>query len=595
MKSRSGKPVGVNVAEASKKTDPLATLTWSDLGSWAVGLVVALLLASSMRAQSGLRVAFTDITDSARISFKHAASPTAQKYLLETMGSGVAVFDSNNDGWLDVFFVNGAQLDDPMPVGKDPEKTDKKYWNRLYQNNRDGTFSDVTEKAGLAGQGYGMGAAVGDFDNDGLADLYVTNYERNLLYRNDGDGTFTDVTRKAGVRGAGWSVSAGWLDYDHDGRLDLFVCRYMTWDFSKNIFCGEQRPGYRAYCHPNSFKGVSDILYRNNGDGTFTDVSQKSGIAAATSGGKALGVAFADYDGDGWTDIFVANDSIRQTLLRNRGDGTFEDATLGASVGYDENGKTFAGMGVDFSDYDNDGWPDVLVTTLSNETYALFRNSGDGAFDYATGVTGMGQATSPYSGWGVKFLDYDHDGWKDLIVAQGHVLDTIQLTSSHLRYQQKPIVLRNGGGKQFVDVSATLGAAFGQAWSGRGLAAGDLDNDGDLDLVVSNSNQRAYVLRNDGGNAAGNWILIKLVGTRSNRDGIGASIKLTGSSGPAQYTTVTSAGSYASSSDPKAHFGLGKDATVKAIEITWPSGLVQRLEDVKSNQILTVREPVASR
>jgi hypothetical protein len=332
-------------------------------------------------------VQFTDITQTAKIDFQHESSATSNKYLIETMGGGVALLDYDNDGRLDIFFTNGAKIDDPMPDGKAPDKSDKKFWNRLYHQNPDGTFTDVTEKAGLTGMPenhYDMGIAVGDYDNDGFEDIYVTGFGGNTLYHNNGNGTFTDVTKTAGVAGGGWSASAGFFDYDNDGKLDLFVTRYVDWTFKTNRYCGEKRPGYRAYCHPDNYEGVTNILYHNNGDGTFTDVSSKAGIA--NPNGKGLGVSFADYDGDGFTDIFVANDSVQCFLYHNNGNGTFSEVGLLAGVGFNEDGKTFAGMGIDFSDYDNDGFPDIIVTDLSNERYMLFRNNGDGTFRDATNL-----------------------------------------------------------------------------------------------------------------------------------------------------------------------------------------------------------------
>jgi hypothetical protein len=505
------------------------------------------------------------------------------------MGGGVALFDYDNDGRLDIFFTNGALLSDPMPEGKLPDKSDKKFWNRLYHQNADGTFTDVTERAGLTGvpQGYySMGVAVGDYDNDGFEDLYVTGFGGNVLYHNNGNGTFTDVTEKAGVKGGGWSASTGFFDYDNDGRLDLFVTRYLDWTLKTNRYCGERPPnGVRSYCHPDNYEGVTNILYHNNGDGTFTDVSQKAGVANPR--GKSLGVSFADYDGDGFSDIFVANDSVQCFLYHNNGNGTFTEVGLLAGVGYNEDGKTFAGMGIDFSDYDNDGPPDIVVTDLSNERYMLFRNEGTGTFRDVTNLSGIGGATLTFSGWSTHFFDYDNDGWKDLFVAQAHVMDTIQVTSPNLRYMEPPLLLRNTAG-HFARVIA--GEVFQQNWAGRGAAFGDIDNDGDVDVVVSNLGQEAYILRNDGGNK-NNWIGIQTVGTKSNRDGIGARIKVVSPSGLTQYFTVNTATGYQSASDKRVIAGLGKDSLAKLIEIRWPSGIVQRLEDVKARQYIKAVEP----
>ena len=460
---------------------------------------------------------FIDATKAAGIAFTHANSATPSKYLVETMGGGVALFDYDNDGRLDVFFTNGAKIEDPMPRNGRPDKSDPAYWNRLYRQRADGTFEDVTEKAGVSGRPqnqYGMGAAVGDYDNDGFEDLYVTNYGANTLYRNNGNGTFADVTARAGVAAGGWSSSAGFLDYDNDGHLDLFVTRYLEWSFQHNRYCGEKKPGYRAYCHPDNFEPIANVLFRNNGDGTFTDVSVKAGIASAP--GKGLGVAFADYDDDGWIDVYVANDSVPCFLFRNSGKGTFTEEGLLAGVALNEDGKTFAGMGVDFGDYDNDGRPDVFVTDLSNERYRLFRHNGDGSFRDATDASGVGGATLAFSGWSTRFVDYDNDGWKDIFVAQGHVMDTIEKTSPNLRYLQPPLLLRNQSGR-FVRVLA--GEVFRQDWAGRGAAFGDLDNDGDVDAVVSNVGQPAIVLRNDGGNRQ-HWLGIRVAGRKfeSRRD-----------------------------------------------------------------------------
>ena len=533
-------------------------------------------------------VQFTDITRESKVEFTQENSATSSKYLLETMGGGVALLDYDNDGRLDIFFTNGAKIDDAIADGKLPDKSESKYWNRLYHQNADGTFTDVTERAGLTGmpQGYyAMGVAVGDYDNDGFEDLYVTGFGGNVLYHNNGNGTFTDVTKKAGVLGGGWSASAGFFDYDNDGRLDLFVSRYLDWSFKTNRYCGEKRPGYRAYCHPDNYDGVTNILYHNNGDGTFTDVSEKAGIANPR--GKGLGVAFADYDGDGYTDIFVANDSVQCFLYHNNGNGTFTEVGLLAGVGYNEDGKTFAGMGADFTDYDNDGLADIVVTDLSNERYTLFRNNGDGTFRDVTNQSGLGSATLSFSGWSTRFFDYDNDGWKDLFVAQSHVMDTIEKTSPNLRYLEPPLLLRNQAG-HFVRVLP--GVVFQEEWAGRGAAFGDIDNDGDVDIVVSNVGQKAYLLRNDGGNQ-NNWIGIETEGTKSNRDGIGARIKIVSSSGLAQYFTVNTSLGYLSASDKRVVAGLGADSAAKLIEVKWPSGVVQKLENVRARQYVKVVEP----
>jgi hypothetical protein len=526
---------------------------------------------------------FIDITEKTGIHFQQHASKTSRKYLLETMGSGVAVFDYDNDGRLDIFLANGARIDDPTPKGTIPQKDGPSYWNRLYHQKPDGTFEDVTVKAGLQGIGYSTGVAVGDYDNDGFDDLFVAGYGHSTLYHNNGDGTFTDVTASAGVGGSGWATSAAWVDYDNDGRLDLIVARYMIWDFD-DIYCGHREEGFRSYCHPDLFKPASVLLYHNDGNGKFSEVSAKAGIDKP---GKGLGLAIADYDHDGWMDIFLANDSIPEYLFHNKGNGTFEEIGLPSGVGLDGGGATFAGMGVDFEDYNNDGWPDVVITDLANQKYALYANSGDGNFDYTSLTTGLGAISLLHSGWGVRFLDYDNDGWKDLFIAQSHVMDTIEVNEPHLRYREAPLLLWNDHGKRFVDVSDQSGEIFHDHWAARSMATGDLDNDGRVDIVVNSIDGPAYVLRNETPEA-NHWITLNLVGVKSNRDGIGAQIKISTSAGD-QYATVTTASSYQSSSDKRAHFGLGPALTAR-IEIRWPSGARQVLSDVKADQILTVTE-----
>jgi hypothetical protein len=531
-------------------------------------------------------VRYSDITASSGIDFRLENSPTSMKYLPETMGGGVALLDYDNDGRLDVFFVNGAKLEDPMPKGKAPDKSDRKYWDRLYRQNADGTFTDTTEKAGLSGQTqgrYGMGVAVGDYNNDGFADIYVTNLAGNILYKNNGDGTFSDVTSAAGVQGSGWSTSAGFFDYDNDGDLDLFVCRYLKWGFEMDRYCGDRSPGGRAYCHPDNFEPIGNLLYRNNGDGTFSDVSQASGIAKHE--GKSLGLAFADYDNDGWMDVYVANDSVQCFLFHNNRDGSFKETSLLAGVGFNEDGMTFAGMGVDFSDYNNDGRPDIVVTDLSHQRYMLFQNNGDGIFAEVTNPSGLGRETLIYSGWSTRFLDYDNDGWKDLFVAQGHVMDNIEKTNPQVKYLQPPLLLKNEKGR-FAKVDA--GAPFQSPWAGRGATFGDIDNDGDLDIIVTNVGQKAYILRNDGGNANG-WIRIRTIGKKANKDGLGCRVKVTTSATVQDYFITTAAG-YLSASDKRLIVGLGAEKAAKLVEITWPGGEKQKFEGVASGTTLEVTQ-----
>ncbi len=531
-------------------------------------------------------VSYVDITPSSGIHFRQSNSATPEKYLIETMTGGVAVFDYDNDGWADVFLVNGARIRIGQRDGEALDKSAPEFWNRLYRNNHDGTFTDVTEKAGVRGSGYGMGAAVGDFDNDGFEDLLVTNYGGVILYRNNGNGTFTDISQKAGLRVDGWTSSAGFFDYDNDGKLDLFICRYLDWDFSKNKYCGSRVEGGRSYCHPDNFKPISNYLFHNNGDGTFTDVSAKSHIAA--SPGKGLGVAFADFNNDGRMDVTVANDSFQQFLFINNGDGTFTESALAAGAGYTDEGKVFAGMGTDAADVNGDGKPDIVTTALSNETYAYFQNNGDGTFSYNTNVSRLGQITRLFGGWGMRIFDYDNDGRKDLFFANSHVMDNIGKMQPHLEYLQPLLLLKQAGGK-FVNVSNQSGAIFTQKWASRGAAFGDLDNDGDIDIVVATCGGPAYVLRNEGGNQNG-WIGLDLRGTKSNRDAIGAKVTLTSQSGTVQYGMVTTTASYQSAQDKRLFFGLGSGRGIRDIVIVWPSGVKQTIESPAIRKLLTVVE-----
>lgn len=529
---------------------------------------------------------FTDVTAQSGINFRHAASKTSFKYLLETMGGGVAIFDFDNDGRMDIFFSNGAALKDSMSKGEVADKSQPKYWNRLYRQKTDGTFADVTERAGLKGSGYSMGVAAADYDNDGYVDLFVTGYKSDRLYRNNGDGTFADVTSKIPNDNNGWSTSAGWFDYDRDGRLDLFVVRYMDWDFeSGSMFCGGPTSALRAYCHPDNFKGAANLLFHQRADGSFEDAGESSGIV--DSSGKGLGVAFADFDNDGWTDVFVANDSVRQSLYRNKGNGTFEDIAVMSGAAYDEDGRTFAGMGIDCGDYDNDGYMDVFITTLSNEKYALYRNNGDLSFTYVTNTSGVGQITLLNSGWGTRFVDVDNDGLRDLFVAQSHVLDTIEKSTTYLKYKQTPLLMRNTG-KGFVNITATAGTPFNSPVAARGAAFGDLNNDGYLDAVIAVLDEAPLILRNMG--TANNWLGISLTGSKSNRSGAGARVTVTSLGGQKQIFDASTGGSYLSSNDPRIVVGLGNTRGVRSVEVRWPSGRVQTLTNPAIDRYLRIAE-----
>ena len=530
---------------------------------------------------------FVDVTEKVGVRFLHQAPHTSRKYLLETMGSGVALFDCDNDGRLDLFLVNGAPYTDPEPKGSIPQKTGPEYWNRMYHQKADGTFEDVTEKSGLQGVGYGMGVAAADYDNDGYEDLFVTGYGGNRLYHNNGNCTFTDVTDKAGVAGSGWSTSASWVDLDNDGLLDLVVLRYVKWDWD-DVWCGEHREGYRGYCHPDVFDAIPMLVYHNDGNGHFTEISHKLGLDKPA---KALGIAMADYDRDGRIDLYVANDSMPEFLFHQKADRTFEEVGLESEVAVNSEGQTYAGMGVDFADSDNDGWPDIVVTDLANQRYAFYENHKDGSFDYASFSNGIGAMTLLHSGWGIRFVDYDNDGWKDLLIAQGHDLDTIEKVSPQLHYRE-PMMLARNTGKKFVDVSGISGDIFHEAWVGRAMAIGDIDNDGRIDAVVTTNGGPPHILLNQTP-TTNHWITLHLTGHKSNRDGIGALVKLSTAQG-SQWVTATTSSSYLSASDPRVHFGMGDSAVASSIEIHWPSGIVQTLTNVKGDQQIQVDEPATA-
>ena len=543
---------------------------------------------------------FTDVTAAAGLSraVNVSGSPADKQFLLEEMGGGVALFDYDNDGWLDIFLVNGSSFD--------PKVRDRKPTSYLFHNNGDGTFTDVTRKAGLTHSGWGQGCCVGDYDNDGFDDLFVTYWGRNLLYHNNGDGTFTDVSDKAGVTasGHGWGAGCCFLDYDKDGQLDLFVARYVNFDPEK-----APRPGQSTYCNyndipvpcgPLGYAGGTNALYRNRGDGTFADVSEPSGIARPRgpasmvfvpsnwrpTGSYGMGATSADVDNDGWPDIYVACDSAPSLLYRNNHDGTFSEIAVPAGCALDANGVALSGMGVGVGDFDADGLLDLVRTNFSEQVPTLYRNYG-GAFEDASLKAGLG-VNRKYVGFGVGFFDYDNDGWKDIFMANGHVYSQLAGRKLHLTYRQPKLLYRNTGKGRFVDVSATAGTAITSPNLGRGCAFGDFDNDGDVDIIVNNLDAPPSLLRNDGGNR-NNWILIKCVGTKSNRSAIGTRVRVT-SGGRTQIDEVMSGSSYYSQNDFRLHFGLGRAATAELVELAWPSGLKESVRDLPANHLFIVEE-----
>jgi len=525
-------------------------------------------------------VSFADIRARSGVDFRHVNGASQEKYLIETMGAGCALIDYDNDGWLDIYFVNSG----PTPAFKPEEPLH----NALYRNNGDGTFSNVTERAGVPGNGaYGMGAAVGDFDKDGFADLFVSNFGPNQLYRNNGNGTFSDATARAGVGDPGWGTSAAWFDYDRDGWLDLYVTNYLDFTYDKNPFCGERTAGMRGYCHPDHYNGVPDLLYRNNGNGTFTEIGKKAGIVRPDA--KGLGVVAGDYNGDGWLDLYVANDSVRNFLFRNNGDGTFTDVGLVSGAGFDENGKPQAGMGTDLADFDGDGRPDLFVTNLDTEYNTLYRNLGNDMFQDVTVAAGLAQELATYTvGFGTRFFDFDNDGWKDILVVNGHILDNIAASKPYIGYRQPKLLYRNIGDGTFSQVTAAAGESLSVPHVSRGAAFGDLDNDGDVDVVVSACGEFPQILRNDGGNALGSVVLI-LEGVRSPREGIGAAIRYEWN-GRAVSDQWTGGASYCSAHDTRLHLGLGKAPDIRKIEIRWPSGTVDRIDSLPAGSLHTIRE-----
>jgi hypothetical protein len=532
------------------------------------------------------QVTFHDVSKRSGLVFTHVNGASPDKHLAEIMGSGGLFFDVDNDGWIDVFLVDGGSKADRRIAGTAR--------HRLFHNRGNGSFEDVTANSGIRHLAYGMGACAGDYDNDGLTDLYITSDGPNVLYRNQGNGAFTDVTTKARVGSPLWSTSCAFADVDRDGRLDLFVTNYVR-GAEENPFCGNTHPEkLRMYCHPHNFLPSPSVLYHNDGDGTFTDVSAGAGIASFT--GNGLGVAVADYDDDLWPDVFVANDGVPNFLFHNKGDGRFTERALVAGVAVASDGKPRAGMGTAFGDVDGDRRLDLVVTNHETEMHSLFRNAGNGAFTDATASSGIGPATLQHVGFGVTFADYDNDGDLDLAIVNGHVIDNVAMRRSGAKHAQKRLLMQNMGAGRFRNVSPLSGPAFAEERVGRTVVSGDVDNDGDLDLLVTNNGQQAELLLNDGGNS-GHALLLRLIGMSSpstslrasNRDAIGARVRLT-SGVRTQVREVTSGSSYLGQNDPRLHVGLGAGTIVDRVEIRWPSGRTEVVQNVAANQVIVIRE-----
>jgi len=527
---------------------------------------------------------FEDIAETARLDFRLQNSPTPEKHQIETMGGGVAVLDYDSDGLMDIYFVNGAR-------SPSLEKSDEGHWNRLYHNNGNGSFTDVTARAGVRGSGYMMGASAGDFDNDGYPDLFVVGVRQNILYRNNRDGTFSDMTKAAGLEtpdprfGTMWGIHAAWLDYDADGRLDLLVVNSCVWDPVREPFCGDGRPGGRSYCHPRMYAPLPNRLFHNSGDGTFADVSASSGIG--TFLGKGMGAATADFDGDGRVDIFIANDTEPNFLFRNKGNGTFEEVAEQMSVAFNQFGSSVSSMGADLRDFDNDGRPDLFITDLSNEGWLLFRNALKW-FDDISDQSRVTVASLPLGGWSNAIVDLNNDSWKDLFSANGHVMDNINLTQSR-EYRQRNSILLNNGDGTFRDVSDEAGPAFARKAAHRGAAVADFDNDGRMDLVVTALGDRAELLHNITP-TANHWLMLRLIGSSSNRDALGAVVRLEAADGKTLWNHVSTSVGFASSSDSRVHFGLGRSEKISSVHITWPGGKTQTIRDVAVDRLITVTE-----
>jgi len=545
---------------------------------WPVTICGALvLLAASVAATRVTQppIQFHDVTAQAGIKFVHNSGRAGNKFLPETLGSGVAWIDADGDGWPDILLINSK---DWTPHGR-------KSLPALYRNNHNGTFTDITAASGLDVEMYGMGVAVGDYDNDGRDDIYITALEGDRLFHNEGHGKFRDVTREAGIHNANFGTSAAWLDYDRDGKLDLFVANYVQWTPAGDLRCSLDG-ATKSYCTPESYKGTSSKLYHNLGNGKFEDVSQKAGVADPTS--KSLGITILDYNGDGWPDLFVSNDTQPNKLYRNNRNGTFTEEGMAAGVAFGEDGVARGAMGVDWADYDRSGRPDLLVGNFSNQMLGLYHNEGGGLFVDEAPSSAVGKASLLTLAFGVFFFDYDLDGYPDIFAANGHIEEEIGRVQPKVQFKEPPLLFRNLGKGQFENVTAHMGPALSRPMVARGAAYADYDHDGDLDILVTTNGGPAYLFHNDGGNH-NNWLSVRLVGHKSNRDGIGAVVRVTSKSG-SQWNTVRSGSSYCSQSDLALTFGLGSDADVQAIEIEWPTGAKQKLAGVAANQFLTIDE-----
>ncbi len=543
---------------------------------WSIPFFLFHLMVSPVIADTHIQ--FVDVTQDAGIHWTHFDGRSGEKYCMEMLGSGAAFFDYDADGDPDLYLVNGA----PLPRNNNKEKPT----NCLYENNGDGTFTDVTQKAGVGDEGYGHGCAVGDYDNDGNLDLYVTNYGTNRLYKNNGDGTFRDVTEEAGVTEPRWSTSCAFADYDKDGNIDLYVVNYLEYNIDENPWCGLKEKGIRAYCEPDNFDAQSDTLYRNNGDGTFTDVTKSIGIYNDT--GKGLGVAWGDYNNDGNPDIYVANDSTENFFYTNTGNGAFTEVGYMIGVALSENGVAENGMGTAFGDWDNDGWLDLTVTNYSEQTNTLYHNDGDGFFTDATTITKTAPVTYPFLGWSTAFVDYDNDGYGDVFVANGHLQDNLTDLGLEGTYGQRNLFFKNLQNGTFAEVSQSLGPGMTLEDVSRGTTFADYDLDGDIDIFVTNSNTPPRLLRNDGGNR-NNWIQIKLKATKSSSDAVGTRVKVT-TGDLFQIREVQSGDGYLSQRELKLHFGIGRHNSVDKIEVHWVSGSIQIVEGVTTNQVLSLSE-----